>query len=665
MEQHTVPARGNRDFAAYSACARVITGVLMTLLIACGDGTSASGSLTGDEGETTAKTLYCGREYSELEENPARPYNAVGFLNNGCTAFLVDSDHIVAASHCFANNTTGGWQTDLRFYPNFHPDRVERDPYNVPRATVERVVVGSRVSYGMGDRMDWGIAKVQDWQDISGLDLTPIVLSPWVPTTEGTPLSNPSYTRHHFPYDDDDGVTWDNMEWDTTLCGWVGSGGMWAVEARPAPIVAGGRDRTGCNSRWSSGYRHEDCWIRMVDDDLVIHNCDVVGGSSGSPILWPFWGSALAIGVVHGGGGTDFSLPGGPTCTTYDRDNLGAMNNGPSVHRFREAPRFASNVAIHRRPDNSFATTVYAIDSDRDVVVYRSREGTPTYDGEFAFWESLGTPVSGGELSRIATCSHVGSRPEVFVTVDDEEIYSRKANANGSWQAWTLFDLPSWATGVVDLDASRGTNGQCELYVIAKSVWGSTVQTRRRISSQSWDDWRAIFLGQYTRIAALKYDGTRYIVLVDGAGDLWRTHDVSEYSWTALVKLAKPSGIASWTDADMTWDEHGRGFMLAISTTGPANRLYFTPMYGSSPWSWRHFSTELWAPAASSTQPSPPLESITASRWMEDAPGVTSPVVFATGSAGNVYFIEYARVEGPPRWVLDWKSFYHEFIPYE
>ena len=35
-------------------------------------------------------TLYCERTYSELTRDPGKPYNAVGFLNNGCTAFLID-----------------------------------------------------------------------------------------------------------------------------------------------------------------------------------------------------------------------------------------------------------------------------------------------------------------------------------------------------------------------------------------------------------------------------------------------------------------------------------------------------------------------------------------------------------------------------------------------
>jgi len=71
------------------------------------------------------------------------------------------------------------------------------------------------------------------------------------------------------------------------------------------------------------------------------------------------------------------------------------------------------------------------------------------------------------------------------------------------------------------------------------------------------------------------------------------------------------------------------------------------PIYGNKAWSeWRYFDTHLWRPGAA-LQNSPNLQSITASRWMEDSAGTTSPVVFVTDDTGNIYFIEYARVGTP------------------
>jgi V8-like Glu-specific endopeptidase len=198
------------------------------LLSACAVGVAetaerADTPANGDDiiSKAEESVLYCGTgRYSQLTANPGKPYNAVGYLNNGCTAFLIDADHIAAASHCFDNYTTGAWQTGLRFYPNFHPSRVTAtNKGSAPRADVVRAVVNTRVSAGMNTEndygWDWGIARVQNWQNVSGLDLTPVALAATVPTAENTVIENPAYSRHHHPYNDNDSVTWDNMQWDT------------------------------------------------------------------------------------------------------------------------------------------------------------------------------------------------------------------------------------------------------------------------------------------------------------------------------------------------------------------------------------------------------------------------------------------------------------------
>ena len=98
-------------------------------------------------------------------------------------------------------------------------------------------------------------------------------------------------------------------------------------------------------------------------------------------------------------------------------------NGGPSVERFRFAPRFASKVAMHRRPDNASGTMVFAVDSDSGRAVARSRSGTPSYSGNFGYRQDLGTPLAGATLQRIAACSaDTSARPQVFVTVNGAAI---------------------------------------------------------------------------------------------------------------------------------------------------------------------------------------------------------------------------------------------------
>lgn len=618
----------------------------------------------------SAATLYCNRPYTELKLNPGKPYNAVGFLNNGCTASLLDPNHILAAGHCFVDGN-GAWQPNLRFYPNFHPDRMLGDQKHVPRGDVTRAVVGSRVAGSMGDGVDWGIARIDNWKDTAGLDLTPLPLALSVPPA-GTSLLNPAYTRHHFPYNDNDSMTWDNMEWDTANCGWVGEsakgkndGGMWAIRMRTAPIYDGtNRDMVGCNSRWGAGMIHASCSLTKLSGDVVVHNCDTIGGSSGSPIMYQDAnGKWNVIGVGHGGGSpitkssNDFSQP-APLCSADTPDRRD--NTGPSVERFRDAPRFASNVAVHRSPFNAWATAVFAIDSDLNRVVWRIRQGSaPKYTSHFSFWQSLGTPYTAAKLTKIAACSEgSSSRPQLLV-IAGNQIYARSTLPSGNWGSWSHIGTPSMGTNFVDIDAVSDSAGGCQLFAVAS---GGSVFTRVRSSGGSWGNWGTVASGSYKLVTALNYSGTTHVAMIDAVGEIWRTLP-GQPGWTSPKKLSRPPGVGAWSDIDMTWDEAARGFMLAVPSNG-GNKLWFMPMYGNQAWSqWRYFETHLWAPGAD-PQDAPKIQSISGSRWMEDPAGTTSPVVFATDDYGNVYFIEYARL-GTPGWILDWKSFYHEYIPYK
>jgi hypothetical protein len=404
-----------------------------------------------------------------------------------------------------------------------------------------------------------------------------------------------------------------------------------------------------------------------VEDDVVHHTCDVIGGSSGSPLLYQFLGIWTAIGVTHGPGGPNFGdgpPPAGPACIPYDRD--GGHGLSPSVDRFRLAPRFASNVAVNRRPDEPGAAALFAVDSDLDRVVYRARQGSdPTYSDEFGYWNDLGTPYAGAELSKIAACHDDDGKPQVFVVADGQHIYSKQPATGGGWSE---FALPFGVTTVADIDVAYGSvENRCGLYMVAD---GGAAYVRMKATNSTWGGWTLIALGSYKTITALRTPATTLAAVMVGTdGELYGSQGFSVgflgwSFWFPPVVLSRPSGVSGWRDADMTWDEQGRPFMLALPTT-QNNRLHFLPMYGTEAWTqWYYFDTTLWAPNASGPQDAPDLRTLTASRWMEDPAGTTSPLVMATDDTGNIYFIEYERVSPTPGWVLEWKSFYHEYIPY-
>jgi hypothetical protein len=523
----------------------------------------------------------------------------------------------------------------------------------------------------MSDGIDWGIAKIDHWSDVAGMSLKPISLAKSIPPP-GAPLVNAAYTRAHFPFDDHNPPSWDDMEWDTTTCGWVGEtapgkndGGAWAIRRHPAPFYDGvHEDMVWCNSRWIAGTIHTNCSLKKNDHALLFHNCDTIGGSSGAPLFYKnSLGDWEVIGLIHGGGSdatksaNDFGLK-TPACASDTPEN--ADNIGPSVERFRDAPRFASSVAVGRSPYSASMSAVFAIDGDRNRLVWRVRQGdTPSYTGTFSYWLDIGTPVPGVPLTKVAACSvDPGGHPQVFV-IAAGSIYTLSPEPSGKWGSWNHIGEPMQGLHFLDIDALSLGGGQCQLYAVAET---GTVFTRTAVAGEAIGSWVPLKTGQFRSVSVLTYADKIWLALVDVAGDLWRM-SIAGHGWGNAVKLPRPPGVTGWIDADMTWDEAARGFLVAIPKGG-GNLLWFLPMYGDKAWlEWRHFDTHLWAPWAKKPQDAPAFETVTASRWMEDAAGVTSPVIFTTDNYGNVYFIEYTRV-GSARWVLDWKSFYHEFIPY-
>lgn len=648
---------------------------------------------------TDSPLLYAGETYLELTQNPGRPLNAIGYLSNGCTAFLIDTDTIAAAAHCFtvwwedpdSNIRIGDWQQNLRFYPNFHPDRVTANPNAVPRAEVSRVVVGTRAGlniqdsgFGQGGRNDWAIAKLKNWRDNAGLDLTPVPLSNSVPWTEGTTIFTGAYIRHRIPVDglppvDTSAPHWDDITWD-------GSCNQWAVKRRttpniapPAPGIPAVPDPySGCSSRWAAGYAI-DGQIRLVENGLITHNISVHGGSSGSPVLGYQNQKYQAYGVTYGGSyyrQGDNPAEGAFHCTTYpncvvpqlyayDRTRLDRMNYAVSADRFIQAPRRAYNVSIGQTASNG-GTAIFATDADRDVLVHRERIYPPEQGQAFGHWSSLGTPDSSRDLYQLATCSHSTNKPQVIVIASGKLFHRYVLPNTWTWSEWNTFALPGGNTSVKDVDVMLDRSNRCQLVAI-----GNTGHIYTRVKNGNgpldWGSWSLAASGPYTHVSALRYNDLRYIAMINPAGKVWYSSQSTAGTWATPVQIPGQDNSEVMIDVDMTHDEFGRGLIFALDDDFTKNLMY-VPMYGPSAFSsWFHLETKLHAhnaPANRAPTRAPDLNTITAGSWLEGAAGSYSPVIFGTDDWGNVYFIEYTRAGNRNEWVLEWKSFYDNVISY-
>jgi V8-like Glu-specific endopeptidase len=303
------------------------------------------------------------------------PWGAVGFLDNGCTGALIDSQHVLAASHCFTFDfdgvtadgqpyLQGAWQTGLVFFPNYHPSRA-----NPPRYEIDRVIVGSRAQTDPATAADWGIAHLTK----------PVTGFPALQVSPRERWQYPSFVL--FAGYGRDEVVYPNE-----------------AASFPEPSPGGFCANFKPNCWWIPAFTDPKC-LALDEVDGIVRtdefSCRTLGGNSGSPVLWQAASlepQAFRVTGVISGGGSFWS-----------------------AQRFQHAPRFAAGVAVASHDDGTPRTQVFATDRDRSRIASRHRAGASAAQ-PFTYFRDLGSVPSPGPLAAFRLPD---GRPQVVVLGGD------------------------------------------------------------------------------------------------------------------------------------------------------------------------------------------------------------------------------------------------------
>ncbi|HEX8692543.1 MAG TPA: hypothetical protein VF746_09005 [Longimicrobium sp.] len=582
------------------------------------DGPTAAGLLAGALASlsTEEDSIDAGHR-AVMPMTTALPWGAVGFVDNGCTGTLIDSQHVLAASHCFTFDfdgataagtpfLQGAWQTGLVFFPNYHPGRP--DP---PRYPIDRVIVGSRVQGDTAQpsvQSDWGIGHLA----------TPVAGFPSLPLET---LGRWQYPRF------------------VVFAGYARDPAAYPQMSAsfPEPSPGGFCANFKGNCWWIPAFTDPKCLALEEADDVVSlddFSCVLQGGNSGSPILWdagspdaPAW---RITGVTSGGGAFW------------------------SASRFEHAPRFAAGVAVASADDGSARTQVFATDGDRERVVSRSRTG-PGASDRFTNFRDLGSVPRPG---RLAAFKLQDGRPQLVVVSQTGGLFTAWVGADGTWRPWTVLGPPAGVTGFRDVDAAYDAGGLPQLYAVGSDQVLYTRRSSGTSAGAAWGAWEPLEMGVRVEwVSAVRHgDGRQQVFVVSNTGDArtrWQVDAAAASAWTAPAAFGgSPPPLA---DLDAAWTSDGRVQVFAVaqggstwtraaSTTSPAGR------WGA----WAGWSIPLYAPKAKTPPPLDGVVALTASRWQEENGGVVVPVVFATDGQGNLYVTR--QLGGT--W-SEWRSFYN------
>jgi hypothetical protein len=497
---------------------------------------------------------------------------------------------------------------------------VYNDPSSVPYGSIDRVVLGARERETSED--DWAIAHIANWSNVDPMQLplaTVAALSG--PTPQA--MTHVAYNRGHTNVHDG------TMMYDDYYCGWVesdadGVPGAWARKFEDAPTG----ETYACNSRWMSGTVFTDCSVNLNDDNVLYHDCELWGGSSGAPMFVEQNGQTELVGVTFGGN----IHPLQPTLTdtdcTSDAECIGLANNtmccghtnqtatcsvsgkcyqllhndesnnpqceprpsgavgnwGPSATRFVHAPWFAESMAIARRMDGSDGTTVFALDKDRNQVAFRQRdtqEFAPYLTSAFDFWTVMPAVIE-ARIERLAACNDRNYKPVVFTIGrqgNSSVVLMNHIDENsGEWTSWDSIQPPSGGH-IADIDTALSLESDCVLYALDDEngeIWAATIEgkwgeepnwVRLEIAPEDLD-------GQ--RIATIRnpVDSFLWIAVVGTNRNLSAFAETSPGSTQIFAYPGISSPYAfDWRDVDFYINKYGEASLFALPVDWEGARL--------------------------------------------------------------------------------------------
>lgn len=522
---------------------------------------------------------------------------AIGYLNNGCTATLIDSTHILAAAHCFVLED-GRWQTGLRFYLDYHPAGALRF------RNVAGAVVGSRVGLRRPDD-DWGIARI----DFPFRNARPLPVAAELP--EPPTVFSVGYARERdfFP----DGQ-------------------------RPGP--AGHPDCSQprfCGATWwQPALVDPECEIRDATDDTLAFDCATVGGNSGSPLIArvPPFEALEIVGVIHGGPGTDHSgLP-------ADRDEWGcrpasagsSFNDGPGATRFRFAPRRAADVAVAGFRDGSGRSQVLVSDSDTGRIVFRERASSPLRD-DFGRYRAAVPLSSPGSLTVFRQAS---GRPQVIAASGAGRLETAFVADDGGWRAGAPLTLPKGVPGVLDLAGTSDSRGTDWLFALDRATGEAHYRSRSPAARiDDWSPWLRLIAAPAFRLTALSgVDGVLRVVLIDRAGRPRIASRPPGRGWSSAGAFAEAGELPLLRDVTATISRDGKDRVFGLDVN---DALWSRPVGGAAETAaWQPLDVSIERPGSAPGLPRN-LVALSAGRW-PDGRGGRAPVLFAIDSFGNVYY---------------------------